>query len=126
MIGMTSDDMAAAKTARSGPGVIGVESIVQRSAAVSQFLSWLRPDLMVELHPIDDPFGPSVVDATLQAIVVSSETLAGGAAVNDERRLRGLTPLVIIVTSRSNGAIVSSTFLRARKRDEAISGCLHS
>ena len=119
VIGMTSDAMAAAKTARAGPGAVPMEPLGKRAAAVAAFLSWLRPDLRVELHPIDDAFGPSVVDGALQAIVVSSETLAGGAAVNEERRARGLATLAVVATARSNAATMSSTFLRARKREDA-------
>lgn len=120
VIGLTSDGMAAAKTARGGPGAVPVEPFAVRAGAVSSFLAALRPDLVLQLHAIDDPFGPSIVDPALEAIVVSSETLSGGAAVNDARAARGLGTLAVVVTARSNAATMSSTFLRSRKRDEAL------
>eukprot|EP00002_Diphylleia_rotans_P017618 TRINITY_DN3418_c0_g1_i2.p1 TRINITY_DN3418_c0_g1~~TRINITY_DN3418_c0_g1_i2.p1 ORF type:complete len:260 (+),score=45.13 TRINITY_DN3418_c0_g1_i2:59-838(+) len=42
-----------------------------RSASVSQFLGTIKPGLELELVPINDPFGPTIVDPSLEALVVS-------------------------------------------------------
>ena len=47
--------------------------------------SLLRPQLEYKIVPITDHFGPSIVDAELQCIVVSEETLKGGNSVNRRR-----------------------------------------
>src|SRR5271155_4462149 len=44
---------------------------------------------------INNPFGPTVTDAAITALVTSAETRAGGAAVNDRRRAQGWAPLDI-------------------------------
>ena len=44
----------------------------------------------VELH---DPFGPTVTDAAISALVVSRETRAGGQAANEQRASHGWPPL---------------------------------
>ncbi|RMD39353.1 hypothetical protein DV735_g5772, partial [Chaetothyriales sp. CBS 134920] len=44
---------------------------------------------------ITDPFGPTITDQHITAIVVSAETRAGGAAVNDKRLDKGWQPLEV-------------------------------
>src|SRR5271155_5418504 len=44
---------------------------------------------------INNPFGPTVTDAAITALVISAETRAGGTAVNDRRRAQGWAPLDI-------------------------------
>ncbi|RMZ79215.1 hypothetical protein DV738_g3525, partial [Chaetothyriales sp. CBS 135597] len=44
---------------------------------------------------ITDPFGPTITDQHITAIVVSTETRAGGAAVNDKRVDKGWEPLEV-------------------------------
>lgn len=44
---------------------------------------------------ITDPFGPSIVDTNLHAIVASVETARGANAVNERRSLNGLNTLQV-------------------------------
>lgn len=44
---------------------------------------------------IDDPFGPTITDEDITAIVVSAETRSGGKAVNDKRREKGWQELEV-------------------------------
>ncbi|RDL33580.1 Nucleotidylyl transferase [Venustampulla echinocandica] len=46
----------------------------------------LRPcSITIECVEIQDPFGPTITDESVTALVVSSETRSGGQAVNDKR-----------------------------------------
>ena len=42
---------------------------------------------------LSDPFGPTVTDEAISALVISAETRAGGAAVNEKRREKGWAEL---------------------------------
>ena len=44
------------------------------------FLATFKPSLEYHIVPIQDVYGPTAVDPNIQALVVSKETLSGGAA----------------------------------------------
>ncbi|KAM8730438.1 bifunctional coenzyme A synthase [Acanthopagrus schlegelii] len=66
-----------------------------RVQRLQEFLQDIKPSLQVEIVPLDDPFGVSVVDPLLQCIVVSEETRRGGEAVNRKRIGNGLPALIL-------------------------------
>lgn len=66
-----------------------------RVQRLQEFLQDIKPSLKVEIVPLDDPFGVSVTDPSLQCIVVSEETKRGGEAVNKRRIENGLPALVL-------------------------------
>ncbi|XP_034564462.1 bifunctional coenzyme A synthase [Notolabrus celidotus] len=72
-----------------------VQPYTQRVERLNEFLQDIRPSLQVEIVPLDDPYGVSVVDPLLQCIVVSEETRKGGEAVNKKRIENGLPALVL-------------------------------
>uniref|UniRef100_A0A668ASH8 Bifunctional coenzyme A synthase n=1 Tax=Myripristis murdjan TaxID=586833 RepID=A0A668ASH8_9TELE len=72
-----------------------IEPYSLRVQRLQEFLQDVKPSLQVEIVPLDDPFGSSVVDAQLQCIVVSEETKRGGEAVNKRRIENGLPVLVL-------------------------------
>ncbi len=66
--------------------------------------------------PLDDPFGPAIKVAELQAHVSSAETFQGAMMINDLRIQNGLNPLVFIIIPlvlNESGEKVSSTEIRA-------------
>jgi pantetheine-phosphate adenylyltransferase len=57
-----------------------VEDLPRRTARIRGFLELVRPGLIYDIVPISDVAGPTAWDANVQALVVSKETVAGGAA----------------------------------------------
>ncbi|CAI7646695.1 unnamed protein product [Penicillium crustosum] len=55
----------------------------------------IQPNLAFEFVEISDPFGPTITEENLGAIVVSKETHSGGAAVNEERLKKGWKGLAV-------------------------------
>ena len=51
--------------------------------------------LVVKCTEIQDPFGPTITEEQISALVISAETRAGGKAVNDKRAEKNWKPLDI-------------------------------
>jgi len=94
-----------------------IETIEERKKSVLLFLnSVASPSLNLNLVTIDDPWGPTVVDDDIEAIVVSTEVLKGARLINEERARRGFKPLQVVAVARSNAYTLSSTFVRRRQQ----------
>ncbi len=112
-VGVSDDALLANKKNKSD-----IENIVERISRVGEFLRGIKKDkdLSLNIVPINDPFGPTITDHTIDAIIVSSETLMGAKKINQIRREKNMKPLDVLITRRSMGATLSSTFLRNVQR----------
>eukprot|EP00606_Chrysophyceae_sp_TOSAG23-5_P000393 GSChrysophyteH2.ASY1.ANO1.285.1 assembled CDS len=108
-IGITGDIMLLSKK-----NVDLISSFGERKSGVQQFMSLIKSDQVLDIVELSDPFGPTIMDASIEAIVVSSETIRGALKINAIRADKGMMPLILLVTRRSESATLSSTFLRDR------------
>ena len=92
MIGVSEGPLLAKKVLREL-----ITTYEARRERLLNLLTSIRPGTCYDIVPIQDPFGPSIVDARLTCIVVSRETEAGGAAVNRRRAEAGLPALAVRV-----------------------------
>ena len=65
-----------------------MEPYPDREQQVFNFVTDVKPNIILETVKIFDPFGPTITDPNLQCIIVSKETKAGGDQVNEERLKR--------------------------------------
>lgn len=90
----------------------------ERVMHVQQFLKDMCPDLQPVIMRLDDPLKPTRAETEegMEALVVSEETLKGGARINDSRIKADFPPLVLFVVPvlgvMSEGEKLSSTSLR--------------
>lgn len=52
--------------------------------------------LVINYVEIFDPFGPTITDESISALVISGETRSGGQAVNDKREAKGWSSLEVL------------------------------
>ncbi|KAI8079494.1 uncharacterized protein B0P05DRAFT_579193 [Gilbertella persicaria] len=103
VVGVTDDCMLTKKKHKEW-----IASTSERLLAVKKYMQSVRRDIQYDIVPITDPFGPTVTDPTIDALVVSKETLKGGDLVNNERDMRGYPPLelrMIDVISSNNASV---------------------
>ncbi|KAH8106808.1 Nucleotidylyl transferase [Cristinia sonorae] len=122
IVGMTDDALLKNKANKHV-----LEHLPKRTERTRAFLTLFKPSVEYDIVPINDVYGPTAWDPNIQALVVSKETLSGGAAIakhRKEKNLPSLRTFVIDVISSTEANLdaadaealkktkMSSTFIR--------------
>lgn len=91
-----------------------IESFDLRKKLVENFVRTVNPHLSIEFSVLIEPYGPAITDESIEAIVVSSETVSGAIKINEIRKELNMIPLSICVSRRCDAATLSSTFIRSQ------------
>jgi len=83
-----------------------VDSYPKRKRELISFLKKERLLDRAKIIPLDDPYGPTIKDSTVRALVVSRMTKKMADKINKIRRRRGLKPLSVV----SIGMVVAEDF----------------
>jgi len=109
LIGLTSDEFA------SRYKKYKVKQFLVRYMNLRTALSLVSSERKSHIVEINDPYGPSISEEDLDAIVVSLETLPRAFEINDIRISKGLRPLNIVSITfvrDGYGKVLSSTYVR--------------
>jgi pantetheine-phosphate adenylyltransferase len=115
LIGLCSDDFVAkmGKPHNTAP-------YQERLKELNAFLRERNLSDKAEIIPLNDPYGNTLTDKCIGALVVSEETKATALKINQKRKEAGLPPLEIIVISMvpaENCAPISTTRIRRGEID---------
>lgn len=92
----------------------------ERLKELNTFLSDLGFLGRAEIIPLNDPFGPTLAETCIEALVVSEETRPTALKINEKRRKAGLPPLKIVTINMvpaENCAPISTTRIRRGEID---------
>ena len=90
IIGLTSDELAAKK------GKKLIHNYSQRLELLQSTIKKKFPRTHYEISKLRDDFGPAVLEGTVEALVVSEETIGQGEILNKLRAQKNLGPVKII------------------------------
>jgi cytidyltransferase-like protein len=88
-----------------------------------ELVSFLKKERLLDrakIIPLDDPYGPTINDSTVRALVVSRMTKKMADKINAIRRRRGLKPLLVVsiaMVVAEDFEPISSTRIRAGEID---------
>lgn len=108
-MGITTDAMAA------NLGKINVLSFDKRKEDIENFLKSRGLLGRAQLFALNDIYGTTLTDKTLNAILVTDDSLDGAREINLKRKKNGLAPLAVLkfnIFKTANGRALSSTLIR--------------
>lgn len=110
LIGVTSDEFGEAKG--------NIDPCSKRMSKLENFLKKYKSDYIVKR--LEEPYGPTIHDPEIDAIVVSKETEPTADKINEIRIKKGMKPLKIFTISwvlADDGKPVSSSRIRRGEID---------
>lgn len=110
IIGLTTD-----KYVQRFKNLSNIEPFEIRKKSLEEFIQSEYPKIDVKMIPIDDIFGPTLSDNSLDTLILTEETKKSGDLINDERRKRGLPTLKIVLFKQilaTDGKPITSTRIK--------------
>jgi len=92
----------------------------ERLDELKEFLIELGVSERAEIIPLNEPFGPSATDVTIQGLIVSQETESTAIKINEQRkrnRLRALRIVTVNMVPSENCGPISTTRIRRGEMD---------
>lgn len=114
IIGLTSDELATKKGKKLN------HDYLQRFNTLKQTIEKKFPSRNFVISKLDNDFGPAVLEANVQALVVSGETEHQGDALNKLRAQKNLPPVEIVtipMVLAKDGTRISTTRIRNSEID---------
>ncbi|MEN4017079.1 MAG: phosphopantetheine adenylyltransferase [Methanobacterium sp.] len=105
LIGVTSDEFGGKKG--------NIDPYAKRISRLEEFLQ--KFNSRYEVKKLEDPYGPTIYDSKIDAIVVSRETKPVADKINEIRQKKGMDPLQIFVIDwvlADDGRPILSTRIR--------------
>jgi len=115
MIGLCSDEFA---EKLNKPHVTAPYE--ERLKELKEFLNDSGYSGKAEIIPLNDPYGPTLTESCIEALVVSEETRPTALKINEKRRKTPLPPLKIVtikMVPAENRAPISTTRIRKGEID---------
>lgn len=99
-----------------------MQPIHERLENVKMFIKMIKQHLTFNIVEIQDAFGPTIVDSSIDSIICSNETYSGCLAINKIRHERNLPQLQIyeigLIFDSAESFKMSSTFFRKELLDQ--------
>lgn len=74
-----------------------MEDFNKRKTNVENFLHFVKPNLRLNIHEINDVCGPTTQIKDIQGLILSKESLKGGEFVNNSRVEKNWSPLQLVI-----------------------------
>jgi len=114
IIGVTSDQLAVKK------GKNPENDYSKRISLLKSTIEENFPDSAYEISKLENEFGPAVLEESVKALIVSSETSDKGTLLNKLRAERNLPPVKIVVVPivlAKDGKAISTTRIKNSEID---------
>jgi len=115
LIGLTTDKMVTESNKKHK-----VSPYFERKKRLRNYFGKKGVSNRVKIVPIGDPYGPSIKDQDIDAIVVSKERTERAKEINRIRLCRGLQPLKIVIVNMilaEDGVPISTTRIKRGEID---------
>jgi len=114
IIGITDESMI---THKENSDLIQTKEVREGSVLrfVDNFYNFNKKEIV--MSTLQDPYGPTIEDPTIEAIVVSPESRIGAIKINEIRIKRNMKPMKLVDVEHlklSDGTILSSSYIRRK------------